>query len=184
MHITLLLPDSLQRMGIHYLLDNFFAPVSIVSIDNPSELTGGMEAMADFFITNAESFALHLDFFVMRRNKTIIVSSQASSLPNHLYQADTQENIIYKLQDIFTEKSDNASSNEANKSLSTREIEILKLITQGNTSKEIADKLFISLNTVLTHRKNITSKLGIKTVSGLTYYAIMNGIVSVEEIEL
>ena len=49
---------------------------------------------------------------------------------------------------------------------------------------EIAEHLNISLNTVLTHRKNITAKLGIKTVSGLTFYAIMNGLISGDEIEL
>ena len=56
--------------------------------------------------------------------------------------------------------------------------------TPEEKQKEIADKLNISLNTVLTHRKNITAKLGIKTVSGLTFYAIMNGIISGDDIEL
>ncbi|HAD02757.1 MAG TPA: LuxR family transcriptional regulator, partial [Porphyromonadaceae bacterium] len=51
-------------------------------------------------------------------------------------------------------------------------------------NKEIADKLNISLNTVLSHRKNITAKLGIKTVSGLIFYAIMHGIISAEDIDL
>ena len=68
--------------------------------------------------------------------------------------------------------------------LSPREIEVLILITKGLINKEIADKLNISLNTVLSHRKNITTKLGIKTVSGLTFYAIMNGIISGDDIEL
>lgn len=62
--------------------------------------------------------------------------------------------------------------------LTNREIEILKLIVQGHTNKEIADQLNISLNTVLSHRKNIISKTGIKTVSGLTFYAISNGYAS------
>ena len=61
---------------------------------------------------------------------------------------------------------------------------IFQLIVKGSTNKEIADKLNISLNTVLSHRKNITTKLGIKTVSGLTFYAIMNGIISGDDIEL
>ena len=69
-----------------------------------------------------------------------------------------------------------AIDHEKNESeLSNREIDVLKLIAQGFINKEIADKLNISLNTVLSHRKNITSKLGIKTVSGLTFYAIANG---------
>ena len=75
------------------------------------------------------------------------------------------------------------TSNEANKGLSQREIDVLQLVATGITNKEIADKLNISLNTVLSHRKNITSKLGIKTVSGLTFYAIMNGIIAGNEIE-
>ena len=54
--------------------------------------------------------------------------------------------------------------------LSAREIEVLVLITKGLINKEIADKLNISLTTVITHRKNITEKLGIKSVSGLTIY--------------
>ena len=57
--------------------------------------------------------------------------------------------------------------------LSAREIEVLVLI---------ADKLNISLTTVITHRKNITEKLGIKSVSGLTIYAVMNGYIEADRI--
>ncbi|MGI6046981.1 MAG: LuxR C-terminal-related transcriptional regulator [Petrimonas sp.] len=74
--------------------------------------------------------------------------------------------------------SDEQKSRESHKKLTNREIEILKLIVQGRLNKEIADKLNISLNTVLSHRKNIISKTGIKTVSGLTFYSISNGYVS------
>lgn len=72
---------------------------------------------------------------------------------------------------------------ETNKDLSLREVDVLRQVVKGITNKEIADRLNISLNTVLSHRKNITAKLGIKTISGLTFYAIMNGIVSGDEIE-
>lgn len=68
--------------------------------------------------------------------------------------------------------------------LSLREIDVLKLIASGFLNKEVADKLNISLNTVLSHRKNITSKLGIKTVSGLIFYCISHGYLSADEIEL
>jgi len=74
--------------------------------------------------------------------------------------------------------SDEHKSQEENKQLTNREIEVLKLIVQGRLNKEIADKLNISLNTVLSHRKNIIAKTGIKTVSGLTFYSISNGYVS------
>ena len=61
--------------------------------------------------------------------------------------------------------------------LSPREKEVVKLVSTGFINKEIAEELQISLHTVISHRKNITEKLSIKTVSGLTTYAIMNGII-------
>lgn len=82
---------------------------------------------------------------------------------------------IESLNHIFT---DEQKSSDSECHLTNREIEILKLIVQGHMNKEMAEKLNISLNTVLSHRKNIISKTGIKTVSGLTFYAISNGYAS------
>jgi len=63
--------------------------------------------------------------------------------------------------------------------LSERETEVLKLLANGLANKEIADKLNISTNTVITHRKNISQKTGIKSVSGLTIFAVAQHIVSI-----
>lgn len=68
------------------------------------------------------------------------------------------------------------------KILTDREIEVMSLIVQGNINKEIADKLNISLATVITHRKNIMEKLGMKSVSALTIYAVMHGYVDINKI--
>jgi DNA-binding CsgD family transcriptional regulator len=61
--------------------------------------------------------------------------------------------------------------------LTLREKEILRQVAMGFSNKEIADSLFISIHTVITHRKNITGKLGIKSISGLTVYAIINRLI-------
>ena len=53
----------------------------------------------------------------------------------------------------------------------------------GLTNKEIAARLYISFNTVLTHRKNISRKLDIHSLAGLTIYAIANGIVNIDEVK-
>jgi DNA-binding NarL/FixJ family response regulator len=66
--------------------------------------------------------------------------------------------------------------------LSDREIDVLKLLVTGFSNKEIADKLVISTHTVITHRKNITQKTGIKSVSGLTIYAVVKGIISLNNV--
>ena len=68
------------------------------------------------------------------------------------------------------------------KILSDREIEVMSLIVQGYINKEIADQLHIGLSTVITHRKNIMDKLGMKSVSALTIYAVMHGYVDINKI--
>lgn len=65
--------------------------------------------------------------------------------------------------------------------LSNREKEILAAVAHGKTNKEIADDLFISVNTVVTHRKNIARKTGINSIAGLTVYAILNHIVEISD---
>lgn len=68
--------------------------------------------------------------------------------------------------------------------LSQREKEIIACVAKGMTSKEIADNLCLSVHTVTTHRRNITTKLQIHTSAGLTIYAIVNKLVTIEEIKL
>ena len=67
--------------------------------------------------------------------------------------------------------------------LSSREKEILICVAKGMLNKEIADACNISVNTVITHRKNITRKIGIKTVAGLTVYALLNNLIDMNTIE-
>ena len=66
---------------------------------------------------------------------------------------------------------------EATESISEREREIIVCLVQGMSNKEIASKLFISVNTVMTHRRNISRKLQIHSLAGLTIYAIANNLI-------
>lgn len=66
---------------------------------------------------------------------------------------------------------------EATESISEREREIIVCLVQGLSNKEIASKLFISVNTVMTHRRNISRKLQIHSLAGLTIYAIANNLI-------
>lgn len=76
----------------------------------------------------------------------------------------------------------NKNAMQDNGELTSREKDVIKLIALGLANKEIADKLFISIHTVISHRKNITEKLGIKSISGLTVYAIMNNLLDIQDI--
>jgi DNA-binding NarL/FixJ family response regulator len=74
--------------------------------------------------------------------------------------------------DILSQSKDNEEV-----SLSEREIEIIRLIADGLTNKQIADQIFLSTHTVNTHRKNIMNKLGIKNTAGIVIYAVTENIV-------
>ena len=71
-----------------------------------------------------------------------------------------------------------------NEALSDREREVIIGVVQGLQNKEIADRLFISVNTVITHRRNIARKLQIHSPAGLTIYAIVNGLVDISSVKL
>ena len=94
---------------------------------------------------------------------------------------DSKQKVVTK---IFNLLSDNKLTQDKPESieLSNRETDVLVALVKGLTNKEISDKLFISVHTVITHRKNIVRKTGIKSVSGLTVYALLNNLVDETEI--
>ena len=94
---------------------------------------------------------------------------------------DSKQKVVTK---IFNLLSDSKSYQDKPESveLSNREIDVLVALAKGLTNKEISDQLFISVHTVITHRKNIIRKTGIKSVSGLTVYALLNNLVDESEI--
>ncbi|MDR1402630.1 MAG: LuxR C-terminal-related transcriptional regulator [Tannerellaceae bacterium] len=177
--IAIILPDALQRTGLQSLLAAYFPPVEIAHFSSFECMVSANNDLYDYYFTLPETFVLNADFFLPRKAKTVLLINRDTtpSTGNNLPVLAPQEAIIENLQQLFASDGTNPT-NEKSKELSIRETDVLKRIVQGLTNKDIADALNISLNTVLSHRKNITSKLGIKTVSGLTFYAIMNGLVS------
>ncbi|MDD2303517.1 MAG: LuxR C-terminal-related transcriptional regulator [Prolixibacteraceae bacterium] len=112
---------------------------------------------------------LHLEADSVYSNQTI-----------NLFDAPTL--ICYKVNEIL-----NSFLSDQNKDTDTeltkREIEVLQMVTKGHSNKEIADRLFVSTHTVISHRKNISEKTGIKSASGLTMYAILKKIIDMNEID-
>jgi DNA-binding NarL/FixJ family response regulator len=84
---------------------------------------------------------------------------------------------------IVTSVLDDSTANIASSSceglnISEREMEIIKLIAEGLSNKEVADKLFLSTHTVTTHRKNIMNKLGVNNTAGLVLFAVRENLIS------
>jgi DNA-binding NarL/FixJ family response regulator len=92
------------------------------------------------------------------------------------YFSESISNIILK---SYIKKAKTDENNEKKEALSIREIEILRLFAQGTTNQEIADKLFISIRTVESHKNHIMQKLALKTTVDLIKFAIKNKIVEI-----
>ena len=177
-NVAIILSDTLQALGIKHILSESFSisPKVFMSFDNVLDMNNDV---FDFYFTSSDLFLQHLDFFLPRKHKIIIVTNDTnnSSDINQLCCSCDESSIINNLNQYFAKATTNNAEHQ-NEQLSQRETDVLRLIATGMINKEIADNLNISINTVLTHRKNITSKLGIKSVSGLTFYAMMNGIIA------
>lgn len=91
---------------------------------------------------------------------------------------ETLADKISRLQNI--EKKEETDSQET---LSQREKEIVVCVVKGMTNKEIAESLFLSIHTVITHRRNISKKLQIHSAAGLTIYAIVNKLVELSDVK-
>ncbi len=124
-------------------------------------------------------------------NNTIIIGLITNSTPDNIkshfrYCLNIEygkHEVLESFKSFLGDKSYKKESDKSASTLSDRENTIVKQLVSGYTNQQIADQLFLSIHTVNTHRKNITNKLGIKTVSGLTVYAIMNKIVDIHDIE-
>ncbi len=162
--------DTLEALGLRCLLSNVFGMDAHIG-DNVAA-----QVEPDIYFIDQATLVEQLGFFLPRKAKTIVLTHGDVDVDDmkSLNVAVGESDIINSLNAMLETHQQEEHTSTA---LSAREVEVLRLIASGRINKEIAQELSISINTVLTHRKNITTKLGIKSVSGLTFYAMMNGIV-------
>lgn len=122
------------------------------------------------YLTDASVVALHTG---------IADDDTAKNYDEVISLYDTPSNVTGKLRSSLTKTGERPDRTDREE-LSSREKEILVCVAKGMLNKEIADKYNISIYTVITHRKNITRKTGIKTVAGLTVYALLNNMIDPE----
>jgi DNA-binding CsgD family transcriptional regulator len=177
--IAVITSHFLEGRGLCSLLTENFSGIGIRLLASPVELSDSEGNSYDLFLVSADLFVLNFEYLLPRKNKVVVFGNtlsaelQHSSLP--FLNVNISESDFVKQIDSLLNKSISQDNNDG---LTVRETEVLTLVAKGLLNKEIADQLGISLHTVISHRKNIASKLGIKTVSGFTMYAAMNGLIS------
>ncbi len=96
---------------------------------------------------------------------------------------DSADELKHKLERLNTEEiSPEEGESDDQQTLSSREKEIVVCVVKGMTNREIADRLYLSTHTVITHRRNIARKLQVHSASGLTVYAIVNKLIELKDL--
>jgi DNA-binding NarL/FixJ family response regulator len=192
-HIGVLEPSSIVYEGLTNILHKMKPIFRISRMDNLSELQTTLTGQKiEILVINPASIFMDRNGYVSFRkcnpeikcigliysffDKTILdLFDMVIQITDKI---ETMENAILKL------SGSNNISDELVRSeqLTDREKDVLIQLTHGLSNKEIANKLNISIHTVITHRKNIINKTGIKSQSGLTIFAISNKLISIENI--
>ena len=191
--IAIVDPNTLATIGLKQLLQSVMPIMTVDTFGSFAELmANGPENYFHFFV----SMNLVLEnrsFFLEHRCKTIVLtmsndpSTQMKDFHSvciNVPEGELVRSLLRLEQHAHGDGRNLPPMPRALQShvLTAREIEVLALIVQGYINKEIADQLSIGLTTVITHRKNIMEKLGLKSVSALTIYAVMHGYVDINKI--
>ena len=162
---------SRQHHDNHAQLEKSLSELkSIIIKYYPNDSNGRLlnEVLMDLFITEEDLFShCHLE-------DTLFLEAVIQAEEKYMHHDEVEA-------EVSDETEPETSTGE---SLSDREKEVIVWVVKGLSNKEIAEKLFISVNTVMTHRRNISRKLQIHSPSGLTIYAIVNGLINLEDVKI
>lgn len=146
-----------------------------ILIVNPA--FGGWFDLPAFKVENGKVETKYLAFVC-----SVIDSNSLKEYDDHLSIYDDPETIATKINQLLCTDDEEEKESEQ-ETLSQREKEIITCVVKGMTNKAIADQLYLSIHTVITHRRNIARKLQIHSPAGLTIYAIVNKLVELQDIK-
>lgn len=187
--------NTLALIGLRQLLQSVSPMLEIDTYGSFAELSANQPDQYFHYFVSTDILLSELSFFQERKRKTIVMTTaqtETSQLTgfNSIYINLSEKQLVHSLLQLIQHGHGDARNMPTmvkepvrQDILSRREIEVMSLIVQGYINKEVADKLNIGLSTVVTHRKNIMEKLGLKSVSALTIYAVTHGYVEMEKVK-
>ena len=185
--------SAIVRSGMMFILKHLDLPsVKVTEIDDTSQITAIVSSSgADILIVNPALLGpvtlQHIknksgckNLMCVALQLSLTDTSVLKTYNESISLYDTPEQIKDKLHNLIKNRDIAEPQSEM---LSNREKEIIVCVVKGMTNKQIADSLFLSTHTVMTHRRNIASKLQIHSPAGLTIYAIVNKLVDLADIK-
>lgn len=188
-HILVIEPSQIIRSGVVATILEFDSlSVDIAQESDVSSIASCIEFLnPDVVIINPIYLAFSSPRKLVKNSSEISFVALQSTLLSEQQLAgyDATVSMLDSLSSIEETLSKVVSSDDQSSKveLSSREKEIVASIARGMSNKEIADKLFISTHTVMTHRRNIANKLKVHNPAGLTIYAIVNGLIDISEVK-
>lgn len=178
-HNNYLLSEGLRKL----LLENF-DDLSIIIFNDYNDFFGKENYGSEFklILLPLDLYFIHQRVLKNQEDKIITIGKDIGiynlnqNSPYCIDQNLNKQDLLKAFKTIFCNQEKNLAENQ--EGLTPREVEVLKLVAIGMQNKQIAERLTLSSHTVVSHRKNITKKLGITTVSGLTVYALINGLIN------
>ena len=191
--IAIIDPNTLATIGLKTILQDIMPIMQVDIYGSFAELQANNPEQYFHYFVAMNIVLENRQFFLEHRAKTIVLTlalDDAASMSNfHSLSVNVPEKQFVRSLLALEQHAHAHGRNlppiqqcTRQNVLSDREIEVLSLVAQGHINKEIADILNISMPTVISHRKNITDKLGMKSISALTIYAVMHGYVDINKI--
>jgi DNA-binding CsgD family transcriptional regulator len=193
--IAIIDSNILACMGLERILEKLIPVAEIVTCESFEELESKDEAEFIHYFVSSRIYFEHTAYFRAKSGRSIVMVGGEMSINGvatlnvcqgeaalvrdllALQRHGHHENIPLSVGSQGMGHPHTTSSKET--LLSTRETEVALLLCQGCINKEVADKLNISITTVITHRKNIMEKLGARSLADVIVYCVMNGIYNV-----
>jgi DNA-binding NarL/FixJ family response regulator len=188
--------NTLALIGLRHLLQSVMPMIEVDTLGSFAELSANNPDQYFHYFVSIEILLSERAFFQERRRKTIVLTTAQTETAQisdfHCLYINLPEQQLLRALLQLEQHAHSGGRNlpptvrddsEQRPVLTRREIEVMALIVQGYINKEVADKLHIGLSTVITHRKNIMEKLGLKSVSALTIYAVTHGYVDVNMVK-
>ena len=178
--------------GLAEIIDSMAQFDVVAHLDSPDHLSEKLVASdANVLVIDPALLGAQNKDFLFQLNKEhpqLTVIALVTSYLDHAWLTpydgvieinDPRTKIHSKLNELIK---DGSTKKTEDVELSKRETDVLVAVAKGMMNKEIADQMNISIHTVISHRKNITRKTGIKSVSGLTVYALLNNLIDESEL--
>ena len=207
--IAVITPNVLMNLGLKSILERIVPVADVYTFTSVAEMQGSGERFYHYFVS-AQILLENNSVLLGGGCRPIVLTDSEAPIANlagvpHLNINQSEEMLVRNILRLHQGAHPNgrhphaggdveamahsaavpaqhATSDRAEEVLSAREIDVLRLIVRGMLNKEIADTLNIGITTVISHRRNIVEKLGTRSVSAMTIYAVMRGYISINDI--